>query len=271
MNRAMVRLTARTVLWVVFAITVAALLWRRGDGWRGLARMAVSPQRVDSLLAVTLPADLPDTSVDLEAFVVHFNPLTHLPNCTAYYLTVPRLTARCERDELFWSDTSVTGCPHVEDYAASGYDRGHMVPAADMAWDSTALSQSFSLVNVCPQLSTLNRGGWARLEQKVREWVARDSVLLVWCGPLPGAAIDTVGADCRIAVPERFFKVVLAPAVVPPRAVAFVYGNRQCNGRLSDYAVSVDSIERLTGFSFFDALPHNSRVKCHVNLDAWLR
>ena len=47
----------------------------------------------------------------------------------------------------------------------------------------------------------------------------------------------------KVAVPERFFKVVLSPFVKPVRGIGFLFNNRQAVEPLSTYAVTIDSIE----------------------------
>ena len=73
-------------------------------------------------------------------------------------------------------------------------------------------------------------------------------------------------------MPSRYFKVVMAPCVRPMRAIAFIYPNGPCGGRLREYAVSVDEVERQTGLDFFPQLPSDvqRRLESPVNLDAWL-
>lgn len=62
-------------------------------------------------------------------------------------------------------------------YKFSGYDRGHMAPAADFdAMDGTKQQKdTFVLTNICPQQSTLNRTLWASLEGWVRRVAATTS------------------------------------------------------------------------------------------------
>ena len=132
------------------------------------------------------------------------------------------------------------------------------------------MQQSFLMTNVCPQHRSLNEGGWARLEEKCREWVRRDSALIIVTGPVLEPGLDTMPSG--VVVPKRFYKVVLAHCVRPMRAVAFIYNNGPCNGPLSRYAVSVDEVERLTGIDFFAVLSPDvqQRMESACNLQVWL-
>lgn len=225
----------------------------------------------DSLMTVGVPRGMSDTLVNYgEAFAVHFNNTLGIANCAAYELVVNELNGTAERAGEFMPDPGVKGCPSLQDYAGSGFDRGHLVPAGDLKWDETAMRQSFLLTNICPMHKALNEGGWAKLEEKVREWAARDSALLVFTGPVVSEN-DTTLAGGRVAVPSAYYKVVMAPCVRPMRAIAFIYPNGHSGGRLRQYAVSVDEVEHRTGLDFFPTLPpkEQERLENGVNLDAW--
>ena len=64
------------------------------------------------------------------------------------------------------------------DYTRSGYDKGHMAPAADMKWSPEAMKESFYFSNMCPQHPQLNRRGWKNLEEKIRNWAIADSAII---------------------------------------------------------------------------------------------
>jgi len=225
----------------------------------------------DSLMAVGMPRGVSDTLLRYEAFLVHFNGDRGIANGAVYELIRNELIGTAERPGDFLQDTGVKGCPSPQDYAGSGMDRGHLVPAADLKWNPQAMRQSFLLTNVCPMHKALNEGGWAKLEEKVREWTARDSALLVFTGPIVNDG-DTTLAGGRVTVPGSYYKVVMAPCTRPMRAIAFIYPNGYSGGRLRQYAVSVDQVERKTGLDFFPCLSDEEqrRIESPVNLDAWV-
>lgn len=225
----------------------------------------------DSLMTIGVPAQLSDTLLRHDAFDVHFNSEHGIANCAVYELTRNELNGTFERDGEFAQDPCVKGCPTPQDYAGSGMDRGHLVPAADLKWNETAMRQSFLLTNVCPMHKALNEGGWSKLEEKVREWTARDSALLVFTGPVVDES-DTTRLNGRVVVPSAFYKVIMAPCVHPMRAVAFIYPNGHSGERLQQYAVSIDEVERRTGLDFFPTLPQDvqQRLESEIYLDVWL-
>ena len=100
------------------------------------------------------------------------------------------------------------------DYTRSGYDKGHMAPAADMKWSPQAMEESFYFSNMCPQHPQLNRRGWKNLEEKIRDWAIADSAIIIICGPIVAKQPKTIGKN-KVVVPQQFFKVVLSPFVKP--------------------------------------------------------
>ena len=105
----------------------------------------------------------------------------------------------------FAPDPRVQDCATDEDYLGSGYDRGHMAPAADFNFDAAALWETYSYANVCPQDPKLNRGEWAQFEREIRN-LAESGTVHVVAFPIffDGLPTNRVG---RVAVPHAFEKV----------------------------------------------------------------
>lgn len=87
-------------------------------------------------------------------------------------------------------------------YAKSGYDKGHLAPAADFAHSREEMESTFDYVNCLPQRPALNRGIWKHDETMVRKLSQHDS-LLIECG---GLEFDTI----KHQVPAFFYKVVVS-------------------------------------------------------------
>lgn len=222
----------------------------------------------DSLQRVHLPSC---QRIDYVGHAVYFDASAHLPLCAIYELTAAETRGTVPRASTFTSDDAVKGCPAPDAYRGSGMERGHLVPAADLKWNSLAMKQSFMMTNICPQDKSLNEGGWHRLEEKVREWVQRDSALIVACGPIIEQQLPRT--EGGVVIPRRYFKVVLSHCTRPMRALAFIYPNGPSNGPLRHYAVSVRQVERATGIDFFSALPDEieRRLEEHCDLASFLQ
>lgn len=200
-------------------------------------------------------------------YTVSYNENRRLPNWVAYELTRQETQGSEKRNDRFVADPLITATIATNsDYVRSGYDKGHMAPAADMKWSSTAMKESFYFSNICPQHPELNRRKWKDLETKVRDWAMADSAIIIICGPIIGKQPPTIGKN-RITVPKQFFKVVLAPYAKPMRAIAFLFDNQRAVAPLPSYVVTVDSIEHLTGIDFFSTLPDSVENKIEARSD----
>lgn len=171
------------------------------------------------------------------------------------------LSGNSERTENFRPDTSVvTGSAALKDYAGSGYDRGHLAPAADMKWSLSAMSESFLLSNISPQVPGFNRGVWSRLESKVRDWAVENDSVLVITGPVLKGITKFIGEN-RVGVPQYYFKVITDISAPDYKAIAFILENRSSRADLFSFAVTVDSLENLTGYNFFSSLPDQDVIE----------
>ncbi|HUS24416.1 MAG TPA: DNA/RNA non-specific endonuclease, partial [Candidatus Binatia bacterium] len=162
-----------------------------------------------------------------------------------------------------------------EDYARSGYDRGHMAPNYLMAklYGAEAQRASFLMSNVVPQRHRLNVLVWQRLEEAEADLVApRMGELWVVTGPVFAAQPKSLRSG--IAVPEAFYRIWLAPPPSgrEPRALAFLVPQEVCGTEpLSRYLASVDAIEERTGLDFFPELDAaaQARIEAGVESDGW--
>lgn len=262
---------ALTALWCTMAAGAATLVVRFAlTGHISDHDVAISTKYRHKLEDVTAPE--PYERINYTGFTVYFNPEWHIPRCVVYELTSDETKGHTRRYDSFETDSAVAGCARPWDYTGTGYDRGHMAPAADFKWSGEAMRATFKMTNVCPQARSLNSGGWSRLEEKVREWAVRDSAIVVMSGPVVRPGYHTAGAG-KLAVPQAFFKVVLAPYASPPRAIGFIYPNGRAGGQLKEYAVTVDSVEAATGLDFFSALPHRqeSELERQCNINQWVK
>ena len=204
-------------------------------------------------------------------YTVSYNKDLKIPNWVSYELTREETKGKEKRGNRFIADPLVTGPIATNtDYTRSGYDKGHMAPAADMKWSPEAMKESFYFSNMCPQHPQLNRRGWKNLEEKIRNWAIADSAIIIICGPIIEKQPKTIGKN-KVVVPQRFFKVVLSPFAKPIRAIGFLFNNEQAVEPLSSYVVTVDSIESLTNMDFFAPLPDEieNKIEANANYSLW--
>lgn len=211
----------------------------------------------DQELAVVVTDDLNDGQLlHYPGFDVMFSRTHHQPYYVSWVLTPEHVrNTEVKRSNNFRPDTEVEGTAQLSDYKNSGYDRGHMAPSADFRYDREAQDATFFLTNMSPQHPSLNTGAWNNLEEQCRSWALRDSTLIIVTGPiLTDYLTETIG-QTGVTVPDRYFKVVLAPYANPPRAIGFIMPNSKVAGGVQASAVTVDQVEAITGFDFYSSLP----------------
>ncbi len=177
------------------------------------------------LETVSIPKGLTSQIKEYTGFTVSFNKDNGTPNYVAWELLGKEVANDVQRDDNFWTDPDIDGCPSTKDYTRSGYDRGHMCPAADQKWSAQAMYDCFAI--------------------------------MIIAGPLYDKNDTKRIGDAGVRVPGAFFKVLMAPYLDQPRGIAFVYPNMTSPGNMQDYAMSIDELEEILGYDFFPTLPDN--------------
>jgi len=229
---------------------------------------------VESELDIMLPTSTTGQIVKHKYYALSYNEKFEVPEWVAYELNKKNLVKPyVSRTNDFRRDPKVkTGSAEIYDYKRSGYDRGHLVAAADMAFSQEAMSETFFLSNMTPQVHVFNTGIWRELEEDVRDWAKKFKHLYVVTGPvLTQKPIDYIG-DNDVAVPESFYKVILDLSEPELKAIAFVIPNRVSFKRLNNYATTIDEVEDLTGIDFFPELlgeGMEKELEGRYDLSAW--
>jgi endonuclease G len=141
-------------------------------------------------------------------------------------------------------------------YDGFGYDRGHLAPSADFRWSATALSESYFYSNMTPQRKEFNRESWADLEGLLRSVVDQEKkTFYILTGPVFNESLPIIERSVnQLRIPQLHYKIIVDLSQEKPRGMAFLMPNTKCEGRLSEYVVSIDSIEKLTGLDFFPSI-----------------
>lgn len=179
-----------------------------------------------------------------------------------------------DRKDNFRADPEVpSGSAEPTDYYRSGYDRGHLVPAADRAFDAAAQDETFFMSNISPQAAQFNQGIWRELEETVREWAQKYDQLYIVSGPvLTEAPKRTIGQRNKVSVPSRFFKVILDLEGPEQKGIGFLLPNQVSFDPLYEYAVPIDSVEQYTQIDFFSELMPDDlerAIESDLNIDFW--
>ena len=192
----------------------------------------------------------------------------------AYELTAERLSQPwVKRSNTFLPDPQLPGKSATpNDYRNSGYDRGHLAPAADMAFNEEAMQYSFRMSNISPQAKNFNKGIWRELEELTRNWAKQNKALYVVTGPVLATKPKGFVGNNRVAVPTAYYKVLLDYTETQKKGIAFIIPNEVSYEPLFKYAVSIAEVERQTGLVFFPDLltPQETKnLKEVFNIDLW--
>jgi len=203
-----------------------------------------------------IPKTLPKDHIIIHTgYSLLYNENHEQASWVAYELTKKETNKRFNRSNKFITDPLVTtGSANNADYLGSGYDRGHLAPAADMSWSSTTMAESFYYSNMSPQNPGFNRGIWKSLEELVRTWAIQNEAIYVVTGPVLTKGLPTIGND-KVSVPKYYYKVILDYTEPGIKGIGFLLPNAGTKQALQSFAVSIDSVESVTGINFFPLLP----------------
>ncbi len=201
-------------------------------------------------------------------YTLSYNEECEQPSWVAYELTAEEVAGSVERGDNFRADKSIwTGSATPQDYSGSGYDRGHLAPAADFKWSEEAMDDTFLMSNMSPQVGQFNRGIWADLESVVRQMAVENGNVYITTGPvLTDGPYETIGKN-RVAVPKYYYKVILDYNDNDIKAIGFILPNEKGAHSIDYYAVTVDEVEELTGLDFFYSLPDDVEDLLESSLD----
>lgn len=197
--------------------------------------------------------------VEKEGFFLAYCSDRKIPLWVGYELTDRELEGEHPRLDYFRKDYDLgEDSPVSSSYNGSGYDRGHMIPAADVKWSEEAMTHSFLMSNVAPQIPALNRGAWRELEEAIRELAKIEGALIIITGPvLTGDEYPRI-VEGGTVIPEYYFKVVLDYSGPRVHAWGFLMPNTEemlGDREYKDFLFSVDRVEEFTGYDFFAPLP----------------
>ena len=143
-----------------------------GKEWK---KLTVSPLIQSEYLTAVFPEEqefLPHGKGEIVRhtyFVLSYNSIHKQANWVYYFPQLTNKTNKTKRTNNFKEDTSVwAGSAKPSDYTKSGYDRGHLCPAGDMTLSVEAMSETFFMSNMSPQVPGFNRGIWKSVEDQVR-------------------------------------------------------------------------------------------------------
>jgi endonuclease G len=178
-----------------------------------------------------------------------FSKSKRYPVMIEWWVTKAKVTCKnpLKRKDNFKPDPlSPTITNLINDYKGSGYDRGHMMPAADnLCQTQLVQDECFYFSNMIPQPHTLNAGSWKTLETETRLLSSQEDSIHVWCGGV--GSVKTFGPN-KVAVPVKCWKVIYIKKTKEYRA--YIFPNNTDKTELSKLKTSKEEVEKLSGFKF---------------------
>jgi DNA/RNA endonuclease G (NUC1) len=207
-------------------------------------------------------------------FLASYNPQLGQPNWVAYNLdaahkgSAPRCDCFTHDPLLPASFTRISSA----DYLGSDYSRGHMVMSNDRRAAQFDNATTFYFSNIIPQTRANNEGPWLRLEEYLGDQATAGKEVYIVAG---GAKYEgTLKGLGNVAIPTYTWKVAVlmgkdqglaqvdSPDDVTVIAVSMPNTQSMPSGDWNAYRVSVDSVQRLTGYNLLSLLPEH--VECRV-------
>lgn len=218
-----------------------------------------------------IPGDC-DQIIHREGYALGYVEDWEQPAWVSYRLTAEEaMSHNADRGVYFAADPEIaTGSATLDDYANSGYDRGHFAPAADMRWSDKAMRESFLMSNMSPQLPLFNRRIWMHVEKAVREFAKKEKSVFVVTGPIfyPNTPTNRIGRN-NVAVPHAYYKVIY-DETPPEKAIGFIVPNSNTNDSVMAFAVPVEEVEKVTHLRFFSESRKNRAIdKISVDTSDW--
>ncbi len=221
--------------------------------------------------------ELPTTYSDDEIinhsyYTLSYNEHHEQANWVAYKLLKSMIElGTYDRTDNFRPDYKIkNNSAQLEDYKGSGYDRGHLCPAGDMKLSYTAMSESFYMSNMSPQIPGFNRGIWKKLEGLVRNWAMDNGEIYIVTGPILTGNYPAIGSN-QVSIPDYYYKVVLDYKEPEFKGIGFILPNEKSSSSLQSFILSIDEVESRTGIDFYHSLPDSieEQIESNVNVADW--
>lgn len=214
-----------------------------------------------------------DCIIEYNGYTVSYDEAARIPAWVAYELTSEEANDTIGRSGKNFRPDDKAKVVQADnyDYRNSGWSRGHMAPAGDFKWDDGAMWDTFFYTNCCPQDEKMNNGSWHVLENKVRTWARQFGSVFVVTGPIVGQNQEGKIGPHKITVPDAFFKALLVYKDESYHGIAFVMFNNPTKQGLSDSYLSINELEKLSGFDFFPSLDDSieETIEDEVDLKFW--
>jgi endonuclease G len=247
------------------------------------------PNRAQAQCMIHAPHGFPSTNPPMypicrEGYFVGYDSSAKLPKYVTYTLLPQNALGCWPRTNAFAKDETTPNGARPDDYAATGFDKGHMSPDGDLSWSQQVEYESFLMTNMAPQAGSLNRGIWKLLETNIRGWaVQRNQSFTVYVGGIYGVTNKKIGDG--VVVPHGYYKIVINNQTNEVAGWAFPHTEPYPNlgNDLTKFRLGIGTIEGTAAVKFafpkdakelpvgaewpidYGALTKAKRAKCGAN------
>jgi len=241
------------IIKLTFSIIIAIFTYFFKDQFVEAGRETLN---IDEQLDIEfLPSSTTGQVIHHEGYSLSYHEKYEQAEWVAYYLMNSEISSIQRKRPYFIRDPQVKSkSADWKNYKKSGYDKGHLCPAADRKYSENLFNETFYTSNISPQKHDFNAGIWNKLEQKTRYWAQKYKHLYIITGGVLSDGLKTIGRE-DVAVPEAFYKIILDCEKPEIKIIAFLIPHHKSNIPLYNYVVTVDEIEDITGIDFFKLLP----------------
>jgi endonuclease G len=213
--------------------------------------------------------------MDMGYYVESYNNSRGGPNWVSWHLDATNITTSAKRINNFAAFKYLPASFYPvqnTSYTATGFDRGHNCPSADRSSSANANAATFLMTNMIPQVPKNNQQTWGKFENYLRVQVLAGYEVYIIMGSYGKGGTGPKGYftsinNGKITVPSNIWKVAV---IIPTgsndvnrvnaktRVVAIdTPNNNTINPDWTQYIVTVDMIEKITGYNLLSAIPKN--------------
>ncbi|MDM8557309.1 DNA/RNA non-specific endonuclease [Candidatus Parabeggiatoa sp. HSG14] len=208
-----------------------------------------------------------DLVLDRDGYSVGYSYKYKTALWASYILSEGSIGVDVERGDCFYADPDIPEKYRVEpdDFRNTGYDKGHLAPSASIDFSRASNQQTFAMSNIVLQQPKLNRQAWGSLERIIRDWTKTKGKLMVITGPIYAKRSELIN---DIPVPKSFYKIVYS--FKHGCCIGFIFPNEPLRAsQVWDHAMSVESIEKETDYTFFKKLGKAKKCKAELDIAWW--
>jgi endonuclease G len=198
-------------------------------------------------------------------YILLHSSLFNVSRWVAYQLKAEHVQGKTPARMPNRNDPNVTTVFKNSDFASNIFDRGHQAPHKHLAYSPQTILEASYFTNITPQTKELNRGVWKTLETKCTNWAKKHGTIYITTGS--NVKKYDRRLNKKVSIPKLYYKVILVNNENDKKAIGYVIPNDTVLSCLCSYAVTVDSVEKLTSLDFFHRVNNDYEEQIESEID----